>query len=251
MKALIIEDEIPASKRLQSLLNELDTTIEIVDVVDSIEDAVLWFESMEIPDVIFMDIQLADGMSFEIFEKVDISSPVIFITAFDHYAIKAIKHNGVDYLLKPIDKGELESAIHRVKRKPSSTIGDIKSLIKTIQSDSKQTYKERFLVKVGDQLKYVPTAKVAFFYVEDGYCHLCTFNEKTLVLDYSLDQLNELLDPNEFFRISRKLIINHQAIDKIHSWYNGRLKLELLPKPGFDTMVSRERVKEFKAWLEN
>ena len=251
MKILIIEDERPAAKRLSNLIQSAKPNAEITEVIDSVEAAVKWLKNFKQPDLIFMDIQLADGMSFDIFTKAEVRSPVIFTTAYDQYTLKAFKVNSVDYLLKPIDPIELEAAFTKfetVYQQPVSI--DYKAIQQMIAGISRKEYKERFLVKVGQQLNYIPITDIAYFYSEDGFVHAQTIQKKRHILDYTLDQLEGVLDPDHFFRINRKIITKLPAIKKIHTYFNSRLKLELIPTPNVEVIVSRDRVGDFKQWLD-
>lgn len=253
MTCLIIEDELPAARQLSKLLRELDPSLEIVDVIDSVEDAVKWLRSFPSPELIFMDIQLADGLSFDIFRQTEVKAPVIFTTAYDHYAIQAFKVKSVDYLLKPIQPQELKQAVehfrqwHQKNETASldrSTIQQLMSLLNT------ETYKERFLVKSGQQLHYIPTSEAAYFFADEGLVFLMSHARKKYPIDYSLDQLEPLLPPDQFFRINRKFILQLPSIQKISAYFNGRLILELLPAIDADVIVSRDRVNAFKEWLD-
>jgi two-component system response regulator LytT len=252
MQALIIEDEIPASKRLKKMVQELEPNCTILDVIDSVEDAVNWFKNYDHPDVVFMDIQLADGLSFDIFEQVQIEAAVIFTTAYDQYAIKAFKVNGIDYLLKPIDKEDLKVAVEKCKAKaqPLETV-NYTEIIQALQQQSKTDYRQRFMIKVGEQLKFVPVGDIAYLCSDAGQVSLVTNTAKEMVLDFSLDQLVPQLDPKHFFRINRKMIVHVSAIGKIHTYFNSRLKLDLTPAPTFDVIVARDRVNDFKLWLDS
>lgn len=251
MKILIIEDEQPAAKRLTQLIKKSLPDSEMVGSLDSVESAVQWLKSKAAPDLIFMDIQLADGLSFNIFQQVEVQSPVIFTTAYDQYTLKAFKVNSVDYLLKPIDPEEFRRAIEKYQRffqqQKSYDASSIQQLLESLQ---KKDYKERFLVKVGQQITYLPTKEVAYFYSEDGLVQARHASGKKYFVDYSLDHLEGLLDPKDYFRISRKVVVRIEAIAKINTWFNSRLKLELTPKTDFDVIVSRERVGDFKRWLD-
>ncbi|MDE0771290.1 MAG: LytTR family DNA-binding domain-containing protein [Salibacteraceae bacterium] len=253
MRILIIEDEQPAARRLIKLLLEIDHSNEILEVLDSIEDAVAWLKIMPAPDLIFLDIELADGKSFEIFKQIEIQSPVVFATAYDQYAIDAFKVNGFDYLLKPIDPKLLSETIDRLilskNQESRLDFSNLEDLIKV--SKAKKEYKERFLIKVGEQLKYVPIDRIAYFYSDSSTPYLQTREGRSYIVDFSLDELNSMLNPKDFFRISRKFIVHHSSISEISTWFNGRLKLSLNPTTKLETLVSRERVKEFKAWLDN
>jgi len=252
MKALIIEDEQPAARRLKKLIAQVEPDWEILEVIDTIEDSVAWLNNFEAPDVIFMDIELADGQSFAIFNKVEIQSPIVFTTAYDQFALKAFQVNGLDYLLKPIEIADLQRATQKVRKfSQSSENPDYSSLVQLLrEKEAQPEYKERFMVRVGDQLKFVPVAEVAYFFSEEGNTSLVCNNGKELVVDFTLDQLSEILDPAHFFRVNRKSLLKISSINKIHTWFNSRLKIELLPNPDFEVVVSRDRVSEFKNWLD-
>lgn len=248
---LIIEDENPASKRLTQLILQQRPQAKIVEVIDSVEGAATWFNTFDAPDLVFMDIQLSDGLSFDIFSRAEVPAPVIFTTAYDQYTLKAFKVNSVDYLLKPIDPEELEQAFEKFDRLhrqiPAYDQGAIAQVLASI---TQKEYKSRFLVKVGQQLTYIPVTEVSYFYSEDGIVHALCKNGKRHILDYTLDQLQSVVDPATFFRVNRKIIISVDSIHKIHSYFNSRLKLELLPRTQMETIVSRDRVNDFKAWLD-
>jgi two-component system, LytTR family, response regulator len=248
MRIVIIEDEIPALKRLKSLILEIVPDCEIVASFDEITQAVEWFKTQEHPDLVFMDIQLADGYSFEIFERTEIKSAVIFATAFDQYAIEAFKVNGLDYLLKPIKKEELVKSFERFKslKKPASI--DLET-IKGLIAQKQENYKKRFLVKSGDQLNFVKIDDIAYFLSEGSYSFLVAKSGNRFIMDETLDNIQLELDPKYFFRINRNKIVGVECIDKISTHFNNRLKLDLLPVETNETLVSRAKVKEFKDWL--
>lgn len=247
-KVIIIEDEPPASARLKKMLQSCSIPLEVVKVLDSVEDSIAYFEKFTNYDLLFMDVQLGDGLSFDIFKSVMIHKPIIFTTAYDDYTLQAFKVNSIDYLLKPIDQEDLDSAVIKFSGQQSngpSTI-DISKLTETL---NKPEYKHRFLVKKGKQLVVIPTSEVAYFYSEDGYTLLGQCNGGKHIVDLTIDQLVEVLDPSIFHRINRKMLISLNCISAIHEYFNSRLKLELYPKPLFDVIVSRDRVKIFKGWL--
>jgi len=250
MRILLIEDEIPAAKRLNSLLKEMEPSAIILDTIDSVETSVKWLKIHAEPDLIFMDIHLADGNSFLIFEQVELKCPIIFATAYDEYAIKAFKVNSIDYLLKPIEKTELQSAITKFKnsRNTSETI-DFKQLISSIKNKKKE-YKQRFLVRISDRLVPINTTDVSYFFAEDKMVFLQTEQNK-YPIDFTLDQLEEMLDPQLFFRINRKYLGQVKAISKIFNHLNGKLKLVLTPNQDDEIYVSRERASDFKTWLDS
>jgi len=252
MKVLIIEDEKPAAKRLTKMVKTCRPDCAIIEVLDSVEGAVDWLNTYKKPDLIFMDVELADGVSFEIFGQTDVISPIIFTTAYDAYALQAFKVNSLDYLLKPIDPEELEKALcqyDKYAQQGGKSINDtvINQLLQTL---TKKEYKERFLVKIGQQLTYLKVSDIAYFYSEEGLIFACQQNGKRHNLDYTLDQLVAVIDPNYFFRINRKIITHLPSIKKIHTYFNSRLKLELSPSTKLETIVSRDRVSDFKKWLD-
>lgn len=201
-------------------------------------------------DLIFMDIQLADGISFDIFEQVKVTSPIIFTTAFDQYTLKAFKVNSIDYLLKPIDEIELQQSLQKHQQLDSKT-GDNFSdkLVKMLQDINAVKYKERLLIKRGQQLSYLKTDNTAYCYADGKLCYAVDFEAKKYLLESNLSELEEQLQPVNFFRINRHLLVNIEAVKKVHTWLGGRLKLEILPTTTAETVVSRERVNGFKEWL--
>jgi len=250
MKVIIIEDETPAANRLAKSLHTIHDEIEVVKRLDSVASAVQYFQSAPQPDLIFMDIQLADGLSFDIFSQVQLKTPVIFTTAFDKYTLKAFKVNSIDYLLKPIDEEELRLAVEKYRQlylKKENDFSD--KFLKLVQDMNSAKYKERLLIKRGQQLSYIKTDATAFCYADGKLCYAVDFSNNKHLLEYNLSQLEEQLQPNKFYRINRHLLVNIEAIKKVHTWLGGRLKLELLPATTAETVVSRERVNGFKDWL--
>jgi len=247
MKTLVIEDEIPAARRLSKMVMAARPAANILDTLDSVEGSVRWLRTFPSPDLIFMDIQIADGLSFDIFKQVEITAPVVFTTAFDQYAVQAFKVSAVDYLLKPIDPKDLESALQKFENQRfKHTPLDIDALSRLIK---KESYKERFLVKSGQQLTFLLTTEIAYFRSSDGLTQAHTVGGKKFFVENTLEELENLLDPREFFRISRGLTVRLNAIQKIHPHLNGRLKLELTPASPEEVFVSRERAGDFKSWL--
>ena len=250
MKVVIVEDEKPAARRLSRMLNEFN--IEAIAMLHSVEEAVNWFHTNEHPELLFLDIQLSDGLSFEIFEEVQINSAIIFTTAYDEYALKAFKLNSVDYLLKPIDADELENAINQFKKTQLSTpkldlnIEQLKNLI----APSSKNYKKRFTVKIGQHLKMISTKTIECFYSENKATNMFTIDGRIYLVEDTLDQLEEKLHPEAFFRVSRKYFVNINAIKDIISYTNSRLKLILHTYNESEIIVSRERVKDFKNWID-
>ena len=250
MNCLIIEDEKVAAERLLGLIKHYDQSIEILEIVQSVKNAVKWLNNNQAPDLIFMDIQLADGLSFEIFEQTIVKTPVIFTTAYDEYALKAFKVNSIDYLLKPIDQSELNSAIekHKENIKPKEIPAQIfDNILQTLTKN----YKNKFVIKVGEHIKVFKIDNVQCFYSMEKYTFLQNNSGCDYAIDYSLDQLEDLLDPAQFFRINRKFIVSFSAISDIISYSNSRLKVKLNSNESNDLIVSREKVQDFKKWLES
>lgn len=250
MKAVIIEDEKLSAEHLETLLKKVDKQIQVVAVYDSVKAVLEAFKHGVPADLLFMDIHLADGLSFEIFTKLAIDTPVIFTTAYDEYAIKAFKVNSIDYLLKPIGIGELRSALEKFKKRQTPSPAHILPDLSKVYENMSKQYKTRFMVKMGDHLVSVKSDEIAHFIAEDGVVLLSTKIEKRYAVDYTLDQLEELLDGSSFFRINRKVFVHINAIQKISTYFNSRLKIN---SPGLvddDSVVSRERVNDFKKWLD-
>ena len=248
-KVIIIEDEKPAARRLQRMLSRLNIETEIM--LHSVAEAVNWFNSNDHPDLIFLDIQLSDGISFEIFEKVEINSAVIFTTAYDEYALKAFKLNSVDYLLKPIDEEELANAVAKFKEnylKNSPQI-DFNAFRKILETGSKPDYKTRFTIQVGQHLKIIPANEICCFYSENKASYLTTTSGRNYPVDVSLENLEKELNPEKFFRINRKSIVNIDCIEDIISYTNSRLEIKVKAFNEFQLIVSRERVRDFKNWI--
>ena len=249
MKVIIIEDEPLSAEHLVNLLKKIGGEIEIVAQYDSVKQSLKGFEKGINAELMFVDIHLADGLSFEIFEKVSIEIPVIFTTAFDEYAIKAFKVNSIDYLLKPIGREDLQLALEKYKRlnkeKYDRLIKDLSAHYQI--SESK---KSRFMVRLGDNISSIKTEEVAYFVSEDGSVLLCSNAGKRFVIDYTVEQLESILDPKVFFRINRKVIINYSSIEKVGSYFNSRLKIASPFLDEESSIVSRERVGDFKLWLD-
>ncbi len=250
MNYIIIEDERLSAERLTGIITRLFPDFVLVKTIDSVKSAVKWLSNNEHPALGFFDIQLADGLSFEIFEQVQLQFPVIFTTAFNEYAIKAFKVNSIDYLLKPIDETELTSSIQKFKLGFSKPIGmENDSIAKTLQMLS-NTYKARFLVKVGEHLRMIPVDEIAVFISMEKSTFLRTYNGRDYGIDFTLEQIVGLVDPKKFFRVNRKFIVDIKSIQDIIAYSNSRLKLKLAIATDEEVIVSRERVGEFKEWLE-
>jgi DNA-binding LytR/AlgR family response regulator len=254
MRVLIVEDESMAAKRLTNLLLEIDANIEILARIDSVKRTVAWLSENEQPDLLFLDIQLADGLSFEILEQAKVTAPIIFTTAFDEYAIQAFKVNSIDYLLKPIDPKELTNALDKFKERYSSgrkteTPIDLGQLQATMQMLTKQ-YKERFVVKIGEHIRTLPVSDTAYFFSQEKATYLQTFQTNRYIIDYTMEQVEQLVDPKQFFRINRKYLVSLSAVKDIISYTNSRLRLVLVQTDETDAIVSRDKVQDFKKWLD-
>jgi DNA-binding LytR/AlgR family response regulator len=246
MKVVIIEDESLAAEKLQHHLHRIDPKIEILQVLESVEDSVNWFSQNAAPDLVFMDIQLDDGISFEIFDSIKLEVPVIFTTAYDEYAIRAFKVNSIDYLLKPIDQDSLAAAIKKFQKLHTELPGFGEKISRVFEQLSVK-YKSRFFVKVGVRFHSIQVENICCFFVEERCTFLTTKEGKTNDLDYSLDQLQNLVDPNQFFRINRNYLVNINCIEDIISYSTNRLKLKIGKT---EQIVSRDKVGEFKQWMD-
>jgi DNA-binding LytR/AlgR family response regulator len=253
MTALIIEDEYPAAERLTKLIKKIDADFQVVEVLDSVNNAINWFDTNAMPDLIFSDIQLSDGLSFEIFESVLVKSPVIFTTSYDAYAIKAFKLRSIDYLLKPIKIQELQQAMQKFKDMSNTMLTNqlqsMENLIDNLPLSAKK-YKSRFLVRQQDQLLPIAQEEIAYFLTSNEMVCLVTKNNKQFLVDYKLEDLENLLNPQCFFRINRQIIAHIDSIATIHLYFNGKLKLDLKPTCNTEVFVSREKASLFKTWVE-
>ncbi|WP_291146949.1 MULTISPECIES: LytR/AlgR family response regulator transcription factor [Flavobacterium] len=254
MTTLIIEDEKPAARLLQRKLEKLD--IAVKTMLHSVEESLHWFSNNDHPDLIFLDIQLSDGLSFEIFEKIDIKSAIIFTTAYDEYALKAFKLNSIDYLLKPIDEDDLEVAVTKFKTrlpKPSSETQnlqlDFEQIRQMLSNPFEKVYKKRFTVKIGQHLKVITTEEIECFFSENKGTYIHTYDNRNYLIDSTLEILEQELDKKDFFRVSRKFIVPLQAIKEIQVYTNSRLKVILPTYKEDEVIVSREKVQDFKTWL--
>ncbi|RXM47296.1 LytTR family DNA-binding domain-containing protein [Flavobacterium sp. YO12] len=254
MTTLIIEDEKPAARLLQRKLEKLDITVKTM--LHSVEESIHWFTNNEHPDLIFLDIQLSDGLSFEIFEKINIQSAIIFTTAYDEYALKAFKLNSIDYLLKPIDEDDLEAAVVKYKaRMPKADEGnhnlqlDFEQIRQMLSNPFEKSFKKRFTVKIGQHLKVIMTEEIECFFSENKGTYIHTFDNRNYLIDSTLEILEQELDKKDFFRVSRKFIVPLQAIKEIQVYTNSRLKVILPTYKEDEVIVSREKVQDFKSWL--
>ena len=254
MKILIVEDEELAVKKLQKTLLSIDRMVEVVGVTDSIKSTVEFLKQNSAPDLILMDIELADGQSFEVFNMVPVKNPVIFITSYDEYALKAFKVNSVDYLLKPVQKDELEAALNKYKELNTAdnnkSSSDINNLIKELQTKLQpKEYRKRFLVKQAQKLVSIEVEDIAYFYSDGRLNFFKTRDNRKFVVDYTMDELSDMLDPDKYFRISRSFYVSVDSIDQIHDYFGNRLLLNLIPALDKEALVSREKVMDFKKWM--
>lgn len=255
MKVIIIEDEIPAVEKLKQMLNRYDPEIEVLKTFASVEQTVKWFsDPANQADLLFMDIMLTDGMSFDVFEQVDISAPVIFITAYNEFAIQAFKVNSIDYLLKPLSYNDLYRSLEKMKvlreNLPASSERIQYHELNRVLMQMSKSYKTRFMVKVGDHIRSIRTENVALFYAEGRTVFLMTHKEKRYIIDFKLESLESSLDPDEFFRVNRSFIVNINAISDVVVYSNSRLKILLNFDFEKEIIVSREKVNQLKEWFE-
>lgn len=257
MKVFIVEDEELAVKKLRKTLEMVDETAEVVGVADGIRTSVNWLQSNPSPDLILMDIELCDGQSFEIFDKVQIKSTVIFTTSYDEYALKAFKVNSIDYLLKPVQKDDLKAALDKLKhmkemygKQHESTALNVESLVKELQQKLQpKEFRKRFLVKHAQKLVSVDVEEIAYFYSDGRLNFFKTYDNRKFVVDYTMDELEDMLDPARYFRISRSFYVSINSIDQIHDYFGNRLLLHLKPVVDKESIVSREKVTDFKLWM--
>ena len=251
MNVLIIEDEKPAARRLQRMLLSLD--IEVQQMLHSVEESLNWLQNNEHPDLLFLDIQLSDGISFEIFEEIEVKSAIIFTTAYDEYALKAFKLNSIDYLLKPIDEDELKAAVEQFKKqqpKQTEVQVNLEDIRKLLINPIDRKFKKRITIKVGQHLKIIPIDSIECFYSENKATYIYTDEKRSFLLDNSLEYWEEQLNPDQFFRVNRTFIVHINSIKDIVAYTNSRLKLMLNSYNDSEIIVSRERVKDFKNWID-
>lgn len=251
MKVVIVEDELAASENLTYLLHSIDRTIEVLKVLDSVKASVAYFSMPHQAELVFMDIHLADGISFEIFDQATIDIPVVFTTAYNQYALKAFKFNSIDYLLKPIDKDELFDALQQFKALNSQkgiAEHQIKGLLDLVKKKGK-TYKSTFLAGHRDQLIPIKTEKIAYFRIDNGIVKGITCDNKSYVIDGKLENLEEELDPEQFYRANRQFIVNRDAIANIKQYFNAKLIVVVNPVCDERIVVSKAKATEFKTWV--
>jgi DNA-binding LytR/AlgR family response regulator len=256
MTVLIIEDEQLGIERLVKHLNEIDPSVRIVGTAGSIKSSVQWLNANQHPDLILMDIELSDGQSFDVFNQVNVKSTVVFTTSYDEYALKAFRVNSIDYLLKPVKKEELRNSLDKfrlLKSRFSSEIPNeqinITSLLNELKQQQARPFRSRFLAKLGTRLVSVDISEIAYFYVDDRLVFFRSYDKTKYIIDYNMDELEQMLDPHEFFRANRGCIIHIKSIGQIHNFFNGKLKLELVPAFDKEVLISREKSADFKSWL--
>jgi DNA-binding LytR/AlgR family response regulator len=248
MKILILEDESRAANHLERLLAKIAPNMQIISRLESVRDGVKYLQNNPGPDLIFSDIQLADGLSFEIYNRVTVHCPIIFTTAYDHYALEAFQTNGIDYLLKPIEEERLKQAIEKTKHFSSALL--LEKILSIGNPVSEKAFKSRFMVKVGDKIKSIPVEDIMIFYSQEKASFIRTSTGHMYCIDYALDQLEPMLDPRVYFRINRGYIVHIDACSNILAWTNSRLRLKLEGIDDSDIIVARERVQDFKNWLD-
>jgi DNA-binding LytR/AlgR family response regulator len=256
MNCLIIEDEYPAAQRLQALLQKVAPEVQVAQVLESVQAAKNWLQTQPAPDLILSDIQLADGLSFEIYEALQVACPIIFTTAYDEYAIKAFKLRSIDYLLKPIKPQELRAALDKFRDMKTAFASEVQAAqLATLQALLQQqepanpTYKRRFLVQSRDQLLPVQESEIAYFVTAHELVYLVRMDGKRFAIEGNMEELSRQLDPNQFFRLNRQYIGHLRSIERIHPYFNGRLKLQLAPDSGEEVIVSRDKARSVKQWL--
>lgn len=252
MNILIIEDEALAARRLKMMVAEMDPTFRIAAMLDSVRKSVQWLKENPSPDAILMDIELSDGKSFDIFEKTTVQCPVIFITAYDEYAIRAFKVNSIDYLLKPVKQEELKRSIEKLRQlrqtySQSKQDTHIQTLLQELQK--RTSFRERLLIKQGDKLIPIEINDIAFFFAKDKSNFVRTKEQRDFIIDQTLDEVEASVDPGKFFRANRQYIISNSSIDKVHLWFGSKLKVDLKPKSDDEVIVSREKATMMRRWL--
>lgn len=255
LKVLIIEDEIPAQRLLKETLQEINFETKVVGCLNSIKSAIEWFQNNTHPEIVLLDIQLSDGLSFEIFKQVKIESMIIFTTAYDEYVLQAFKVNSLDYLLKPIEKDELQAAFEKYQQynkqfiQEKNTNIDFTELASLIKNE-KSEYRKRFLIQSNESFFHISVKQIAFFYSMQGITFAVTFKKREYPINFSLESLKEQLHPDNFFKINRQFVINIDAIKRVHSYFQGKLKLEIEPSHSEDIVVGKDKAAAFKRWLD-
>ncbi|GET31145.1 DNA-binding response regulator [Prolixibacter bellariivorans] len=250
MNVLIFEDEKHTALRLIQLLGKYDSEIKVLDVIGSVKEGIQWYRNNAFPDLVFQDILLNDGDCFDIFDEVKVETPIIFTTAYNEYALRSFKMNSIDYIVKPYDYDEVKDAMDKFRNFREMFLPPESELIKRIVFREKPEIKKRFLVKLGDRYRSIRSEDIAWFIYDDGLTFAVTFDNTRFPVNYSIDQLSSLLDPALFYQVNRKYMLNIESIRNIHTWFNSRFKIEITPNSEEDIIVSRERAKDFKLWLD-
>lgn len=250
MNVLIIEDEFHTAIRLEQLLKAYDPAIQILDKLASVEESIQWLEENKSPDLIFQDIELSDGKCFEIYKEVDIRTPIIFTTAYSEYALKAFELNSIDYIVKPYDKADIKKVLEKYDQLQDIFTSQNQKNLEDLFTATSSIVKNRFLVRIGDRYKTVISSEVHYIRYEQGVSFIFLSDNKKYPVDNSISELEEQLDKRQFFQINRKYIVNIKCIQKMHTWFNNRIKLEVTPDPFEEIIVSRDRTKSFKKWLD-
>ena len=254
MKVLILEDEPGAAQNLLDLIHEVDETMEVLAILESVKEAVAWVGKQNAPDLGFFDIRLADGLSFEVFERASVDFPVIFTTAYDEYALQAFKVNSIDYLLKPVDKEALAKSLDKYtsiyQREAPFDTENVRSTIRDIRQYEQKQYKKSFLVYIKDQIIPISVDQIAYFYLENELVYCRTYDNRKFILDQALDKIAAQLDPNIFYRANRQYLVSRQAIQSAVQHFNRKLKLKLAPETEEEVFISKTKAASFKGWLE-
>jgi DNA-binding LytR/AlgR family response regulator len=251
MKVLILEDETLAGQKVENLLKEIDDSLQVLTTLKSVESAKEWFAENDSPDLIISDIRLLDGLSFELFESISYTNPVIFTTAYDQYAIKAFEVNSVDYLLKPIQKEKMEVALSKLDSDNSVNANSLPYLeIIDMMKGRQEDYKTRFMIRAGQKILAIPVEKIAYFFSQNKLTYIVSIEGKKYPCDQTLEVIDGQLDPKLFFRANRKFIVKFEAINEIHPYFKGRMVIKLSPEAEDDIVISSERTPEFKKWLD-
>jgi len=254
MRVLILEDETGAAQNLLDLLKEVDPLVEVLAVLESVSETVQWLKNQRAPELGFFDIRLADGESFEVFEKFPVTFPVIFTTAYDEYALQAFKVNSIDYLLKPVDKEALANALNKYRsiyqREDSYDAETVQSTIRDVRLHEGKPYKKSFLVYVKDQIIPVSVDRIAYFFLENELVYCRTYDNRKFILDQTLDKIGSQLNPNDFYRANRQYLVSRRAIQSAAQHFNRKLKLQLSPLPEEEVFISKTKAPAFKEWLE-
>ena len=250
MNVLIFEDEKYTADRLSNLLREADNSIKIIGIIRSVNEGISWFRENEMPDLIFQDIMLSDGNCFDIFDAVEINAPIIFTTAFSEHALQSFQVNSIDYIVKPYDSKDIKKALQKFKKFKGVFHPPEKEILEEILNRAATTPKKRFLIKTGDNYTIINSSDIAYFVSDDSVTFAVLFSKQKYIVDYSIADLSKQMDTSSFFQINRKIIVNIESVDKINSWFNSRLKVRINPPMDDDIIVSRDRVKSFKQWLD-